>query len=44
MNEQIRLRIDKGLVTEATAAEDNALAEIAADRKAGKLVAFTGKL
>jgi addiction module RelB/DinJ family antitoxin len=92
MNEQIRLRIDKGLVKEAadvcreigitpaaavsmffaqmvklrglpfrpanfpaldeygvtlaqaTAAEDEAIKELAADRKAGKLVAFTGKL
>lgn len=92
MNEQIRLRIDKGLVkevagvcreigitptaavsmffsqmvklrglpfrpanfpaldeygvtlAEATAAEDRALAEIATDRKAGRLAAFKGKL
>ena len=92
MNEQIRIRLDKGLIKEAssvcreigitpaaavsmffaqmvklrglpfrpthfpaldeygvtlaqaTAAEDDALAEIAADRKAGKLTAFTGKL
>ena len=92
MNEQIRIRLDKGLIKEATsvcheigitpsaavsmffaqmvklrglpvrptdfpaldeygvtlaqatAVEDNALAEIAADRKAGKLTVFTGKL
>jgi addiction module RelB/DinJ family antitoxin len=92
MSEQIRLRIDKGLVKEAgdvcreigitpaaavsmffsqmvklrglpfrpahfpaldeygatlaqaTAAEDEAIKEIAADRKAGKLTSFTGKL
>jgi antitoxin component of RelBE/YafQ-DinJ toxin-antitoxin module len=31
-------------LSQATAAEDAALAEIAASRKAGKLEAFTGKL
>ena len=31
-------------LAQATAAEDSALAEIAASRKAGKLEAFTGKL
>jgi addiction module RelB/DinJ family antitoxin len=31
-------------LAQATAAEDSALAEIAAARKAGKLVTFTGKL